>query len=153
MITDKLTTFAKGTALNTGAAGTYLVGDVIPLSVARDVGNGNPIYLVMSVAVAATSGGSATAEFALASDASAAIATDGSATVHIKSDQFAVADMDGGMSLLTVALPLEGLPYEGFLGILQTTGTAAFTGGEINAFLTQTPDAWKAMPSETGYVA
>ena len=40
MILDEITEFCDATSLNTGAAGTYNVGDVIDSSVARDLGNG-----------------------------------------------------------------------------------------------------------------
>lgn len=145
MITDRLNTFALATALNTGAAGTYLVGDVIDLGTARDIGQGNPIYLVVQVDTTATSGGAATLQIKLASDAQAAIATDGSATEHVVSPTIAVASLTAGKRILVVAIPYEGNVYERYLGILQVTGTAAFTAGKIDAFLTQTPSAWKAM--------
>lgn len=146
MIIDKLTTFADAEALNTGSAGTYLVGDVIDLQAVRDLGQGNPIYLVIQMETTATSGGSATGKFTFASDAQAAIATDGTATVHAESDAFAVADMSAGTEILKIALPMEGNEYERYLGILQTTGVAAFTAGAIDAFITPVPTGWKAYP-------
>jgi hypothetical protein len=144
MILDKRNEFCDATALNTGAAGTYLVGDQIDLGAARDVGNGEPVYLVITVDTLPTSGGSATAQFALASDASAAIATDGSASVHLQTKAFAISEMAAGQVLAAIALPMEGVAYERYLGILQTTGTAAFTGGKINAFLTHDVAKWKS---------
>lgn len=144
MILDKRNEFCDATALNTGGAGTYLVGDQIDLGTARDVGNGEPMYLVITVDTLPTSGGSATAQFALASDASASIATDGSATVHLQTKAFAISEMAAGQVLAAIALPMEGVAYERYLGILQTTGTAAFTGGKINAFLTHDVAKWKS---------
>jgi len=144
MITDKLTTFANGEALNTGAAGTYLVGDVVDLEVARDIGNAVPMYLVVTIPVTATSGGSATLQIQLVSDAQAAIATDGSATIHLASDVFTVAALSAGTNVMRAVLPLEGASYERYLGILQITGTAAFTAGTVSAMITPTPSAWKA---------
>lgn len=144
MITDKLTTFANGEALNTGVAGTYLVGDVIDMEDLRDLGQGNPVYLVVTIQTTATSGGAATLQIQLASDAQAAIATDGSATVHVQSDAIAVASLAAGTSVLAIALPMEGNAYERYLGILQVTGTAAFTAGAIDAFLTMDVSKWKA---------
>ncbi len=144
MILDKRNEFCDATALNTGGAGTYLVGDQIDLGTARDVGNGQPVYLVITVDTLPTSGGSATAQFSLASDASASIATDGSASVHFSTKAFAISEMAAGQVLAAIALPMEGVAYERYLGILQTTGTAAFTGGKINAFLTNDVAKWKA---------
>lgn len=144
MILDKRNEFCDATALNTGGAGTYLIGDQIDLGAARDVGNGQPVYLVITVDTLPTSGGSATAQFQLASDASASIATDGSATVHLETKAFTIAQMAAGTVLAAIALPMEGVAYERYLGILQVTGTAAFTGGKINAFLTHDVAKWKS---------
>ena len=144
MILDERTEIADAVSLNTGAAGTYLIGDQIDLTVARDVGNGQPVYLVITVDTTATSGGSATGTFVLASDASASIATDGSATEHFRTSAFPLASMTAGTVLACVPLPLEGTVYERYLGLLQITGTAAFTGGKVNAFLTFDPSKYKA---------
>lgn len=144
MILDKRTEFCDAVSLNTGAAGTYLLGDQIDLGVDRDVGNGQPVYLVITVDTPPTSGGAATAQFQLASDATAAIATNGTATVHFESKVFTIAEMTAGRVLAVVALPAEGAIYERFLGILQITAVAAFTGGKINAFLTNDVARWKS---------
>lgn len=144
MILDKRNEFCDAVALNTGGAGTYLVGDQIDLGAARDMGNGEPMYLVITVDTLPTSGGSATAQFQLASDASASIATNGTATVHLETKAFAISEMAAGTMLAAIALPLEGVAYERYLGILQVTGTAAFTGGKINAFLTHDVAKWKS---------
>lgn len=144
MILDERTEFCDATALNTGAAGTYLLGDQIDSSVVRDLGNGQPIYLVIAVDTLPTSGGAATAQFTLASDDSASIATNGSASVHFQTKAFTISEMAAGTVLAAVALPAQGVAYERYLGVLQTTGTAAFTGGKINAFLTTDVARWKA---------
>ena len=39
---------------------------------------------------------------------------------------------------------LPAASYERYVGIQQITGTAAFTAGAIDAFLTMDPIAWKA---------
>lgn len=138
MITDTLTTFLDSAALNTGAVDRYFVGDVIDMQDLRDIGNGMPLYLVISVAVAATSGGSATLQFDLVSDAQAAIDPDTS-TVHLSTPVFAVADLVAGASIVQVAIPMQGVAYERFVGLVQITGGAAFTAGAVDAFLTTTP--------------
>lgn len=149
MITDKLATFCNAVALNTGPAGNYLIGDVINLETVRDIGQGQPIFLVVTVETTATSGGAATGQFKLVSDAQVAIDPD-TATVHASSAAFAVADMVAGTNLLTVVIPMEGAAYEQYLGIVQTTGTAAFTAGKVNAFLTLDVSKWKALTSQVG---
>lgn len=149
MILDERTEFCDATALNTGGAGTYLLGDQIDLTLARDIGRGEPVYFVITVDTAATSGGSATGAFTLASDASASIATDGSATVHLVTGAIAVASMTAGAVLFAGSLPMEGNAYERYLGVLQTTAVAAFTAGKINAFLTHDVARWKAYADAT----
>lgn len=144
MILDERTEFGDALALNTGAAGTYLIGDVIDLGVGRNLGM-TELWLVITVDTTVTSGGAGTAKFTLASDAQAAIATDGSATVHFETKAFALAELVAGRVLAVVKLPAEGAVYERFLGILQTTGTAALTAGKINAFLTPDAKQWKAL--------
>lgn len=149
MLLDERTEFCDATALNTGAAGTYLIGDVIDLQVARDIGQGEPTWLVITVDTTATSGGSATGVFKLASDAQAAIATDGTATEHVVTPSKAVAAMTAGTVIFAGPVPAEGNVFERYLGILQVTGVAAFTAGKINAFLTLEYAKWKAYADAT----
>lgn len=147
MILDERTEFCDAVALNTGAAGTYLLGDQIDLGVARDIGAGQPLYLVVTVDTGITVGtGTGTVSFSLASDASASIATDGTATVHATSAAWATSTtaIPAGTVLFAVALPMEGAVYERYLGILQTTGTTAINAGKINAFLTHDVAKYKA---------
>lgn len=145
MILDERNEFCDATALNTGVAGTYLIGDVIDLgSVSRDIGTGEDLYLVITVDTAATSGGSATGEFHLASDAQEAIATDGTATYHFSTSAIPVATLVAGYTVAAVRLPSG--TYERYLGILQTTAVAAFTAGKVNAFLTKDIAKWAAYP-------
>ncbi len=145
MILDELGEFADATALSTAGLGLALVGDVIDLGSARDIGNGEPLYLVIQIDTAVTSAGAATLEFQLVSDAQAAIAVDGSASVHAKTAAIAKAALVAGYCVAVIPLPFDGgVPYERYLGILQNVGTAALTAGKFNAFLTRTPAAWKA---------
>lgn len=142
MILDERAEFCDATALNTGAAGSYLIGDVMDLgAAARDIGNGEELYLVISVDTAGASAGAATGQFNLVTDDNAALA---SPAVVVSSKAWAVADMTAGKTLLAVSLPREGTGYERYIGIQQVTGVAAFTAGKVNAFLTKDPAAWKA---------
>ena len=141
MILDERTEFCDAVALNTGGAGSYLLGDVIDLGEAKDLGNSDPLYLVVQVDTTATSGGSATGVISLVTDNNASLS---SPAVVVSSKAWAVADMTAGRTLMVVQLPMEGTAYERYLGIQQTTGVAAFTAGKINAFITQTPARWKA---------
>lgn len=150
MIMDERTEFADAVSV-AAVAGTALIGDVIDLgSVARDIGNGREVFFVITVDTSIITGGTAgTIQFILASDAQAAIAVDGSATAHFTSKEFvtddaALNDLDAGDVAVCVALPLEGVEYERYLGVLCVIGTTTVTAGKINAFLTLDPIKWKA---------
>lgn len=147
MILDERNEFCDATALNTGGAASYLIGDVIDLGVSRDIGTGEDLYLVITVDTTATSGGSATGAFHLASDAQAAIAVDGTATYHFSTAAIAVATLVAGYTIAAVRLPSG--TYERYLGILQTTAVAAFTAGKVNAFLTKDISKWTAYSDYT----
>jgi hypothetical protein len=147
MILDERTEFCDATALSTAATGLALIGDVIDSSVARNVGNGKQLFLVVEVTTAVTSGGAATVAFVLASDAQAAIAVDGTASEHARTQLIAVASLVAGYRYI-IAVPPEGdKPYERYLGLLQNVGVAALTAGNVNAFLTFTPNENKAYPN------
>lgn len=149
MILDDRLEFCDAQALNTGAAGTYNLGDVIDTqgqaigaaNLTRDLGAHEPLYLVLRVTTAATSGGSATGQFRLVSDDTATPNTS-TATVHFTSAAIPVASLTAGALIAMVMLPAGS--YERYLGIQQITGTAAFTAGAIDAFLTNDPAAWRA---------
>lgn len=145
MIMDDRLEFADSVSV-AAAAGTALIGDVIDLGATqRDIGAGQPMWLVITCATSIITGGTAgTIQFSLVSDAQAAIATDGSATVHLVSQDFvtdddAVNDLDAGRVIFSAPLPVEGALYERYLGILATVGTTTVTAGAINAFLTLDP--------------
>lgn len=147
MIVDTYNEFGDNKALNTGAAGSYLIGNVIDTlpdagGVGANITSGlgadrSNLYLVIQVTTTATSGGSATGQFSLCSDAQAAIAVDGSQTIHYTGPAIAVATLVAGYRYCVVPLPAG--TYERYLGVVQTTGTAAFTAGKVDMFLTDTP--------------
>lgn len=149
MILDERTEFCDATALNTGGAGSYLIGDVLDTqgidigtaNTTLDFGQGGSLWLMITVDTTATSGGSATGQFHLCSDSGASIATDGSATYHFSTSAIPVATLAAGYRVCAVQLPSGS--YERYVGILQTTGTAAFTAGKVNAFLTNDPAMWR----------
>lgn len=159
MIMDDFLEFADAASV-AAAAGTTLLGDVIDLSsVQRDVGLGETTYLVITTDTEVITGGAAgTISFSLVSDAQAAIATDGSATVHwssgnIVTDDAAANDsrLNAGGVIACVALPGEGPKYERYLGILVTIGTTTTTAGKVNAFLTKDQFSRKVYGANTGY--
>lgn len=148
MILDERNEFLGATALSTAATGLALIGDVIDLGPqSRDIGLGEPLYLVIQVDTAVTSAGAATVSFVLASDAQAAIAVDGSATVHYASAAIPKATLVAGYTAVVIPLPFG--TYERYLGILQNVGTAALTAGKVNAFLVKDATKWMSYPDAT----
>ena len=155
MILDERNEFADAVSV-AAAAGTALIGDVIdldPCSVAPNTTidmEGSEMYLVIQTDTEIITGGSAgTLQFQLASDAQAAIATDGSATVHITTASFVTddagansAELNAGGVIYCGKLPRGS--YERYLGILAITGTTTTTAGKINAFLTSDPAMYRA---------
>ncbi len=156
MILDERLEFADAVSV-AAAAGTALIGDVINLGTARDLGQGSQMpFLVITVDTEIITGGVAgTIKFQLVSDAQAAIAVDGTATVHFDTGTFVTDDsaansvqMNAGEIVAVVALPLQGQVYEQFLGILAVIGTTTVTAGKINAFLTLDPPRTKKLYAE-----
>lgn len=153
MIIDKRNEFCDAVSCNTGAAGTYNLGDVIDLgavSPSRDLGGDMALYLVVTVDTGITTAGSAgTVAFQLVSDAQDAPLTNGTQTVHAVSRTFTTGAtaIAAGTVLFAIQLPLEGAVYERYLGVQQVTGTTALNAGKINAFLTEDVARWKAYDS------
>jgi hypothetical protein len=156
MIIDEQNEFADATSVAL-AAGTHLIGDVIDLGRAGDdIGNGEPLYLIGTVDTSVITGGTAgTIKFQLASDAQAAIATDGSASIHFETKTFvtdddALNDLDAGDVIICIALPNgAGVEYERYLGILAVVGTTTITAGKVNFFLSKDPQRWKPYADAT----
>lgn len=152
MILDERNEFADAVSV-AAAAGTALIGDVIDLGgTSQDIGNGEPLYVVIQTDTEIITGGSAgTIQFKVSSDAQAAIATDGSATDHLISASLVTDDaaansaaLNAGGTILAAALPPG--TYERYLGILCIIGTTTVTAGKINAFLTHDVSKWVALP-------
>lgn len=148
MILDEYNEFCDATSLNTGAAGTYNIGDVIDLGVARNLGGDQALYLVVTVdtgiTVAASTG---TVQFQLVSDGTDTIATNGTQSIHAisKAHATSTAAIAAGSVLMAVQVPLEGsTAYERYLSVQQVTGTTAINAGKVNAFLTTDVAAWKS---------
>lgn len=157
MIMDELLEFADAESV-AAAAGTALIGDVIDLGAnGEQLGDGEELYLVIQCATTIITGGAAgTIKFQLASDAAAAIATNGSASVHIDTGTF-VTDGDdanelhAGDYIYVGRIPNGHNPaYERYLGVLCTIATTTVTAGAINAFLTKDAPRNVIYPANTG---
>ena len=153
MILDKRTEFCDAVSCNTGAAGTYNLGDIIDLgavSPSRDLGGDMALYLVVTVDTGITTAGSAgTVAFQVVSDGTDTIATNGTQTVHATSRAFTTGStaIAAGTVLFAIQLPIEGAAYERYLAVQQVTGTTALNAGKVNAFLTTDVARWKAYDS------
>lgn len=143
MIMDERNMFAEDGDV-TEAVGTHLIGDVINTEVAGDIGQGQPLYLVILVTTDFDSAADgASVDFVLASDDSASIATNGDASEHVATGVQPEADLTSG-TIFIFALPIEGVAYEQYLGILAKITGEAVTAGTIDAFLTLDPHGWRA---------
>lgn len=146
MFMDSTLKFAQDLSI-AAPAGTALVGDVIDLGTApADFGDvSRPMYLVIQMTEGVVSAGAATLQFIIATDAQAAIATNGTATQHVLTGVMPKTALTKGTQLV-LQLPFTPPAYERYLGLLVVTGTATTTTAEINAFLTVDPQTWKAYP-------
>lgn len=145
MIIDKLTEFCDAVA--TGNTGTRLIGNVIDLSVVRDIGVGTPLYLVVIAEEEITAASAGTYQIALTSGTDATLANP---VNHLLSAAL-VTDVAGsgvaaGTVILNVALPMAGTVYKQFLGIREIVGAQNTTGGKIDAFLVVDQHKWTAFP-------
>ena len=147
MILDERTEFADATSVGTPNNTTVNVGDIIDTSsVVRDMGQGQPVYLHISVDTAITSGGAATVAFRLVSDATTTIAVNGNETLHVESGAVAVASLVAGYNL-TLVLPANSPDYERYLAFqVRETAGQALTAGAVNAFLSFDAHGWRSYP-------
>lgn len=147
MFVDDKLEFCDATALNQGGAASYNIGDVVDTAVARDLGNGQPVYLVIVATTAITTAGAAgSVTFALVSDGTDTIATNGTQTTHFQSRAWATSGtpIAAGTVLFKCPIPSEGPAYEQYLAVQQITSTTALNGGAVDAFLTVDAARWKA---------
>ena len=148
MIIDSTLEMCDAVQITFTANTTTLIGSQIDTSVVRDIGQGRPAYLVITVDTAFAGGNGI--QFRVVSDNAAAIAVDGTESRHYTSEEFVAADLTAGK---TIVIPLPSgtaEPYERYLGLSHTNGiTTAFTAGKINAFLTLDPFGWTALADAT----
>jgi hypothetical protein len=142
MYVDTQNTFSDAQAVTATAISTNVI-DLVSLGIGAgtnigpntvlDIGNGEPIYLVVSTAVAVTDAGSdATLVITLESSASSAL---GSPTVHFTSATLPFASFaTAGTQFVAVALPMDN--YSRYLGVRYTVAAGPLTAGAFDAFLT-----------------
>lgn len=142
MITDSflrlsgsLTAGASSSTSTTGqdlsqVAADYNSENVIDLSLARDIGEGQQLYAVFTVTEAFTSGGAATLAINVVVSAAAALTTPTSVgTVSAK----AMAALTIGAQFVVPLAPLVGSLGLRYLGAIYTIATATTTAGTMTA--------------------
>lgn len=143
MILDERSEFCDATSAIL-AIGNAIIGDVMDLGATptlRDIGGGEPVYLVIQVDTTFV-GATATVAFDLVSDSAAALTT--SKTTHVSTGAIAVATLVAGYTKV-IPLPVE-FTYERYLGIWETVATANITAGAVNAFLVRNAAKWTSLP-------
>jgi len=144
MFMDSSLEFADAASIGAPNNSTVNVGSTVDSDQARDLGAGQPVYLIITVDTAVTSGGAATVRFGLVSDGTSTIATDGTATEHVTSHDVPVASLVAGYTQV-IPLPSVNPSYERYLGFqAQETAGQALTAGNINAFLSLDPHGWQS---------
>lgn len=145
MIIDKLLEFADAATVGVTAATVY-PSDIVDLGASptlKNIGNGDPLYLVINIDTAVTSGAGCNVTFKLVSDSTSNLTT--SPTTHYTSGAIAKATLIAGYQVCCIPLPTDAT-YERYLGVTTTPDTTDTTAGKYNAFLTATPPAWYALP-------
>jgi len=126
MYVDKLLEFSDAQAVTAAAAST----NVVDFSVARDLGNGRPLYLVLGCVVAMTDAGSdSTLAVAIQTDSDEAFGTAVTlGTVHT----FAATTAANTQ----VVIPLSiGWAYDRYVRLYYTPANGNLTTGSFDAFL------------------
>ena len=135
-------------------AATYNMTNEIDLGLAgRDVGNGQPVYLVLVCTGGddgiITGGTAGTIQFRVVSDAVSPPSTT-TCSVHLitkayVTDDSALNEIKKGDVFFVGALPTgANEAYERYLGVQTIVGTTTTTEGTVTAFLTLDPAGWKS---------
>jgi len=135
-------------------AATYNMTNEIDLGLAgRDVGNGQPVYLVLVCTGGddgiITGGTAGTIQFRVVSDAVSPPSTT-TCSVHLitkayVTDDSALNEIKKGDVFFVGALPTgANEAYERYLGVQTIVATTTTTEGTVTAFLTLDPAGWKS---------
>jgi hypothetical protein len=141
MLMDKQLTFAEAAA--TGNTGTRVIGDVIDLGLARDIGAGEPIYLNVVVQTGITVASSTgTIQFRLSSASDNAISSD--VVDHLVSATLATSTtaIPAGTEVFNVALPAGA--YGRYLGLREVVASQNTNAGKIAGYLSKSQAAYTA---------
>lgn len=142
MILDYYNEFSDAQAVTSTAISTNVI-DLGPTTdnATRDLGTGEPIYLVVQTNTACTDSGSdATLTVSLETDTAAGL--NSAAVVHYTTGALAFAAFSpAGTVLAFVRLPAGD--YKRYLGVRYTVGSGPLTAGAFDAFLTHAVQKWE----------
>lgn len=137
-IIDSTLQFASATTVAL-AAGTANLGNVVDLTVARNVGRGEDVALSITVTTGITVASSTgTIQFRLVADSSATPSTSAPAQVFAYSPVFATSTtaIAAGTVLWTVDIPAEtGQAAARYMGVQVIVGTTTINAGAVSAEL------------------
>jgi hypothetical protein len=141
-ILDKYNEFSDAqavtvTALSTNVIDLYPLGNAVGTNLARDIGTGEDIHLVVSIPTLVTGAGTLTVT--LESDDNTAMS---SSTIHYNSGVIALASLTAGAKVVDVKLPAGA--YERYVAVRYTVTAGPFTGGAIDAYLCKDSQAFTA---------
>jgi len=152
MILDELLEFADAVSV-IAAPGTAVMGDVIPLSVARDVGGTGPaqdqlfaVFTVDTEVDSAAEGATVDFQVVTADDSAITVGVVIIASTGVKTE----AQLVAGAKFM-VALP-PTRDYSLFLAVRRVIAGEAVTAGKINAFLTRDQGTQAPYASPSQYV-
>lgn len=138
MITDRLATVGLGVNAIVNSGSTVKVGDVIDLGMARDIGNGADLYMLIQVDTDFVGSG-ASFELRVVSSAATDLSTP---TTHWTSGTLALATAPNGDvgQRWQVLLPIGD--YLRYLGLTITGSGANITAGKLDAFIQTEKQKW-----------
>lgn len=137
MFIDKELQFADGTwaptatgdNISTNVLDTSPLGGTPTANTGRNLGEGEGMYLVVTVKTTVTSGGSATVDFRFVTDSSSSI---GSPVTLVSSGAIAKATLVAGYQ---IKLKLPNAAYKRYVAVNANIGTAVLTAGAFEAEL------------------
>lgn len=138
MLLDKQNQFSDAQAVTAAAGSTHTIDTGV--SGGRDLGTGEPLYIVCSVITVLTDGGSNTGTtVALEGDSTTSFTPDGTVDLFT----FAQAAAAGTTKIARLNPGSAPLAYQ-YLRLKYTPAGANLTGGTFSAWLTQNIQKWAA---------
>lgn len=144
MILDKRLQLSDSQAVTASAISSVidLGAGATPANTLTDIGNGEPLLVLVTVTEAATAWGAATVTFSLESDSTADLAT--SATVHAATAAIGKATLALGYQFVIAVPPAK--TYERYLGVRYTVATGPLTAGKFDTRIIRVSDHQNSIP-------